>query len=194
MRVKHWSPCRVQMQLTLKHTAGNFVISLLSVFANQVLIMQNFPDWSIALVTSVAKTIPFGRRRKLCIGTVLLLRVCLFKAKLKCFFFSDISQCRQIYESLRERYMNMNHLREMLSSVMMNYIFVSDGLSMFFSYKRRCGQVFLYDIHTHRYLHNYRSDKCTYTHINTVLRETQGFFLLLLYKNYISFLSPKLFS
>lgn len=166
MRVKHWSPCRVQMQLTLKHTAGNFVIqaiSLLSVFANQVLIMQNLTSWTVALVTSVAKKIPFGRRRKLCIRTVLLLRVCLFKAKLKCFFFSDISQCHQIYESLRERYVNMNHFRKMCASVMMN-IFVSDDLSVFFSYKRRCGQVFLYDIHTHRYLHNYGNDRCTYTH------------------------------
>lgn len=56
----------------------------------------------------------------------------MFKAKLKYFFFNDISQCHQIYERLRERYMNVNRLRKMFSSVMMNYIFVSDSLSMFF--------------------------------------------------------------
>lgn len=55
------------MQLTLKHTAGNFVIqaiSLLSVFANQVLIMQNLTSWTVALVTSVAKKDPFWKKKK----------------------------------------------------------------------------------------------------------------------------------
>lgn len=123
------------MQLAVKHTAGNFVIQVirsLIVFANQVFIMQNLTSLSLASVMYIAKKkIPSGRRKRLCIFTILLLCICLLKAKQKCLFVNDISQCHQIYESLREVCVTMNHSRKIFSSVMMNFVLVCIGLSIY---------------------------------------------------------------
>lgn len=118
------------MQLALKHTAGDFVIQvirLLNVFANQVLIMQHLTSLSLASVMYIAEKGPFWKKKKALHMHSSSTSVCLLKAKLKCLFFNDISQCHQIYESLTEECVSMNHSRKIFFSVMMDFILVCAG-------------------------------------------------------------------